>query len=395
MSVYKRRDSYYIDYYFEGERIRERVGTNKKLAERALAKRKTEIAEGRFFSESTRSNVTFDDLSNDFMKWSKANKRSWERDQRSIRLMSRKFGSLKLTKITPKLIEDYKQERLKSVKGATVNRELACLKSMFSKAVIWDMASSNPVKKVKMLREGPERLRFLVKAEIDALIKECSEDLRPLVIVAVNTGMRYGEIVGMTWDHVDLVNKRIRITRSKSGRSRDIPMNRAVYDLIAKRERVSKFVFCRSDGTKINSVRTAFLRALERAGIEDFRFHDLRHTFASHIVMSGVDLITVMELLGHTTTKMTLRYAHLCDEHRTKSMEKLSFDHGHKTVTNDRQAGSPRLPNSLLYNECRSGGTGRRKGLKIPRSLALCRFDPGLRHHNQDMSERLYRPFTP
>ncbi len=380
MGIYKVKDTYYIDYYYKGRRLREAAGTNKRLAKEALAKRKTEMFEGKFFGNALASKVTFDELAAEYMEWARVNKKSCERDERSIKLLGETLGGMKLKDITPRLIEKYKNRRLKEVKGSTINRELACLKGMFTKAIFWDMALENPVKKVKMFREDNCRIRFLKPDEIKALLSESSDDLKPLIITALNTGMRYSEITGMRWVDVDLKAEAIHVPDTKSGKPRDVPMNQEMLDLLSNLERKSEYVFCRPDGSRIKSIRTAFEKAKRRAGIKDFRFHDLRHTFASYMVMSGNDILAVKELLGHSSMAMVLRYAHLSREHRTRAIKKLKFEHGHKSATRD-SGDDPRGHSSDCdTDDCRSGGTGRRKGLKIPRSFALCRFDSGLRH---------------
>ena len=170
-----------------------------------------------------------------------------------------------------------------------------------------------------MEREPEGRLRFLSEAEEARLLTECrragahprvscrSPQLHAIVTVALNTGMRRGEIFGLRWDRVDFARGVILLERTKSGRRREVPMNRAVYDVLAPLHAA------RSIGRVfgLSSARTAFTSAVERAKLGDFHFHDLRHTFASWLVMRGRPLKEVQELLGHQTIVMTMRYAHL------------------------------------------------------------------------------------
>ncbi|HEC64360.1 MAG TPA: site-specific integrase [bacterium] len=222
-------------------------------------------------------------------------------------------------------MEKYKRRRQSQVSNATVNREVACLKHIFTKAIEWGMVQKNPGKKVKLLRERNTRLRYLDEKEITKLHDACAEHLKPIVTVALNTGMRKEEILSLKWKDVDFRSRIISILDTKNGESREIPINDSIYRtlLVAKKLPDSPWVFCKSNGKRYGNVRKAFEGARKRAGIVDFRFHDLRHTFASHLVMAGVDLRTVQELLGHKSFEMTLRYAHLSPEHKKAALDVL------------------------------------------------------------------------
>ena len=329
MSIFKKGEIWYIDYYVEGRRKREAVGPNRKMAGSVLAKRKVQVTEKRFLEIQRRPNVTFEQLGEHYLEYAKTNKRSWRRDERSIRVLGRCFLGRRLFEITPLDIEKFKVARAKQVSPASVNRELACLKHMFTRAIEWNMAIDNPVKRVKMFRENPGRIRYLTNQETQRLLGQCAEHLRPIVITALYTGMRLGEILGLEWQDIDFDQKTVYIRKSKSGYSRDVPMAEPVYFALMRLPKVGKHVFCKSDGTRFKEIRTAFNNAVQRAEVEDFRFHDLRHTFASHLVMNGTDLMTVKELLGHRTINMTLRYAHLSPEHKRKAVESLKYSDGH------------------------------------------------------------------
>ena len=339
MALFKKDNSWYIDYYVEGGRKREAIGPNKKMAEHALAKRKLQIAENRYLDIAKMSKVTFEQLSRNYLQYAKADKLSWGRDERSIRLLSKKFAGMKLSLITPLAIEEYKNERRQSVAPATVNRELACLKHMFTKAIHWDMTSINPVKLVKLFREDNARTRYLSLDEIDKLLSSISERVKPMVITALNTGMRLGEILKLKWEDVDLINRVIIVRRSKNGYSRDIPVTDQLYQALKPIDQSKEYVFSNADGNPVKSIRTAFEKAVLLAGLKDFTFHDLRHTFASHLVMNGTDLLTVKELLGHRTINMTVRYSHLSQSHKRGAVDTLRFPDRHylDTKANDQK----------------------------------------------------------
>jgi integrase len=316
------------------------VGPSKKQAQDALNARKGEIAQGKFDLSKIRPSVKFGEIAADYLEYSMANKRSWKRDRTSINALSREFGKHRLTEITPWLIEKYKRKRREQVSPASVNRELACLKHMFTMAIHWGKVEENPVKRVKLFRENNRRLRFLSQDETKDLLNECSEHLRPIVITALNTGMRLSEILSLTWDCVDFDLGVITVLNSKNSELRNIPLNTILTEELGrlKLHPNSEYVFARKSGQPPLSIRTAWENALKRAGIKDFRFHDLRHTFASNLVMAGADIVTVKELLGHKTVAMTMRYAHLNQEHKKRV---VSYLDGHHMDTNGVQVRKP------------------------------------------------------
>ncbi|MBI5854268.1 MAG: site-specific integrase, partial [Nitrospirae bacterium] len=162
-------------------------------------------------------------------------------------------------------------------------------------------------------------------AEAERLLQACEDWLRPIVLTALHTGMRKGEILGLTWDLVDLNHGFIRLKQTKNGKARALPLNETLWTLLGRlrtRPDVPR-VFHDADGQRWGDVRHAFDRACEGAGLTDFRFHDLRHTFASWLIMRGVPLATVSNLLGHTSPTMTLRYAHLSPKHLTSAVRVL------------------------------------------------------------------------
>jgi integrase len=178
----------------------------------------------------------------------------------------------------------------------------------------------------KLLEENNRRLRFLTREECQALISQCRGVTRDITVTALNSGMRKGEILGLKWDNVDLKHGFILLDKTKNGDRREIPIKdtlRSVLQGITRRLDVP-YVFCDPvSGSPCQDVRASFASACKRAGITDFHFHDLRHTFASHLVMAGIDITTVRELLGHKTLTMTLRYAHLAPSHKVSAVDIL------------------------------------------------------------------------
>lgn len=195
---------------------------------------------------------------------------------------------------------------------------------MFNKGKEWGKASDNPVTKVKLFKENNKRIRYLELKEIKSLLDVCSEHLKLIVITALNTGMRKGEILGLKWKDLDFKQDFIYLEHTKNNELREIPMNKVLKDalLSIKRNPLSEYVFCDKDGSSFKEVKRSFGTAMKRAGIENFRFHDIKHTFASHLVMNGIDLLTVKEI-GHKSIEMTLRYSHLSPNHKQRAVELL------------------------------------------------------------------------
>jgi integrase len=219
-------------------------------------------------------------------------------------------------------IEKWKGKRKEKVKPATVNRELALVKSLFSKAVEWGKIKESPAKKVKFLKlKGSDRrVKFLMADEVQKLISNCSNKIRPVVIIALNTGMRRSELLGLRWDQVNFEQGILTLLDTKNNDRRDIPMNETVKNTLRAIERRGPYIF---DGITPQIIKYGFSDARIKAGRPDLRFHDLRHCFASGLVMEGVDLNTTRELLGHRDLKMTLRYAHLAPSYKTKAVTVL------------------------------------------------------------------------
>jgi len=197
---------------------------------------------------------------------------------------------------------------------------------MYVKAIEWGKIDVSPASKVRLFREENRRTRYLEEEEIERLHEACSGHLKPILATALNTGMRKGEILNLKWVDVDLRNRIISILNSKNNEKREIPVNEDLFQALlrVRKNLESPYVFCKEDGVPYKDVKTGFRAALKRAKISNFRFHDLRHTFASRLVMKGVGLKTVQELLGHKDVRMTLRYSHLSPDHKKAAVEKLS-----------------------------------------------------------------------
>ncbi len=324
-TIRKRGKVWYVDYYYKGKRYAKAISKHRRVAELALKDIEVKIGKEEHLGVHATGKITLSSFGDKYLEFSKVNKRpsSCRRDKLSLKHLREYFKNMYLQQITSEKVEKYKIERARKVKHATVNRELACLKHLFTKAMEWKYTAENPVKKVKLFKEPPGRIRYLEKQEIHRLIKECSPYVRPIVTIALNTGMRLSELLNLKWNNIDLKEKTIIVIDSKSNESRVIPVNSTTLSVLKTIETNNAFVFTKKNGEPYKNIRNGFKNAVKRAGIEDFRFHDLRHTFASHLAMSGWNLKTIQQLLGHKTIAMTVRYSHLSISHLQDAINSL------------------------------------------------------------------------
>ncbi len=251
----------------------------------------------------------------DVLKWLEEDKDS-RRDRQLLDNLIKYFGDIRLEDISAHDVEKYKAHRIRKIKKSTVNRELGCLKALYNKAIEWNYTEKNPVTRIKFFNEEPfKRQRYLSEEEIVRLLDACGTDyLCDIVEIALNTGMRQGSILNLKWKDIDFIEEFVIIKNTKNNNIHNVPMNKRVKKILFNRKCKkinNKYVFCHDDGTNIKSIRGGFDRAVEDAGIDDFRFHDLRHTFASNLVKNNVNLLVVKKLLDHSTISMTIRYSHL------------------------------------------------------------------------------------
>ncbi|HHS50826.1 MAG TPA: site-specific integrase [candidate division Zixibacteria bacterium] len=325
MRIYKRKNIWYVDYVYKGKRTRKAIGPNKKIAQMCLNDIQLRISREENLGIFQNEAVLFKDYAEQYLSYSKNNKAegSYKRDITNIKNLTKAFGDFLLGEIKPDQIEKYKIERRKVVSSISINRELSCLFHMFTVAIQTGVIHENPLKGVKKLKEPPGRLRYLSLDEIDRLLDVSDGYLRDIIMTALNTGMRYTEILELEWQAVDLDNGIITLKKTKSGKIRMIPINLALKETLVSIIRGSQNqksrVYLR-DGKPIKDIRYLFAKALKEAEISDFHFHDLRHTFASHLVMSGAPIQVVQQILGHSTIQMTMRYAHLAQDYVVEAM---------------------------------------------------------------------------
>jgi len=247
------------------------------------------------------------------------NKRSWGRDLIALNNINKHIGDKKLSEITVRDIDDYKELRLKIVTPGTVNRELQVLRHLFNQAASWDkFFNKNPVSESGLLSLNNQVERILTYEEEQRLFSAAPAHFKAILVCALNTGMRKGEIITLKWSNVNFNNNLITIdhVNNKSKRTKRIPINSTLKQLLLEQKLKSggnEYVYLNSNNepyTRQDSLNRVFERVKKLANIMGLRFHDLRHTAATRMIENGANIVAVSKILGHSDIKTTMRYAH-------------------------------------------------------------------------------------
>ena len=321
MGLFKRNKVWWMSFIHNGRQVRRSTDTtDRRLAEAILGKVKVKLIEGRHFDRLEEQNRTFQEMMDRYVAERASLKapKSRLRDQAALTHLLPIFGKKMLSEISPKLLAGYKaQRRIEQAAPATINKELQLVRHAFNLAMReWEWCRENPMHRVSMEQVRNEVDRWLTADEEERLMSVSSPWMREVMVFALNTGMRQGEILNLQWQEVDFSRGTLIVMKSKNGTRRTIPLNAKVYELLAAKQAITGLsrgpVFKTPLGNllQVRFLVREFCEARNRAGIPDFRFHDMRHTFATRLVQRGVDLYKVQRLLGHKTNLMTQRYAH-------------------------------------------------------------------------------------
>ncbi|HET9532544.1 MAG TPA: site-specific integrase [Blastocatellia bacterium] len=337
MSVYKRGDRWYYYIKIKGVRYRGSIpeARTKYKAQEAERKIRDEIFEGRY--GKAQSNKTLKEFVEEVYKpWAKENKRSWNSDASRLKPILAYFGSKKMLDISPFLVEKFKVTRSKAVtvrgkqrSRTSVNRELELLSRIFSLAISNREVRNNPVAEVDQYKGEIRRSRYLLSDEEERLMAQFTgkrSHLRLIVLVALQTGMRLGEILKLRKKELDFHRGEIQVTRTKTDEDRRVPMNDRLYRELASHcsGLSTEYVFANPEtGRPLVCIKRAFQKALEDAKIEDFRFHDLRHTAATRMGEAGIDPFTIAAILGHKSIAMTASYTHATQQAKRRAVAAL------------------------------------------------------------------------
>ncbi|MDA9982674.1 site-specific integrase [Gammaproteobacteria bacterium] len=301
------------------------------------------IREGRYFKTAEAKKHTFSELAVRFINevLPKKSPHAASTQKAQILWWKEQLGDYVLADVTPARITEGRDKLLTGTtkrgyqrSPSTVVRYMAALSHAFTIAVNeWGWLEDSPMRKVKKPTEPRGRVRFLSDDERERLLQACEKSdspyLYPVFVLAISTGMRQGEIMGLTWDAVDLHQGRITLHHTKNGEIRVVPLVGKALELLKDHAKVKRIdtplLFPgRAKPNKPIDLRSPWRAALKAAGIEDFRFHDTRHSTASYLVMNGASLAEVSEVLGHKSLEMVKRYAHLSEAHTASVMTRLN-----------------------------------------------------------------------
>lgn len=307
-------------------------------AKRWVQQTESAIREGRHFKTTESKKHTLEKAINRYMQFVLPSKRpNTQKDQKQqLAWWSNKIGHLCLADVTPAIIADLRdkltqEEILRS--AATVNRYLAALSHLFTVSIKeWGWANENPVLKVTRMKEPRGRVRFLSDDERTRLLDACKQSDSPylytIVVLALSTGARKMEVLGLRWQDVDLGRGIITLHETKNGDIRTLPLTSLALTLIKEHSKVRRlncdYVFPSKTHNKPIEIKKPWEAALKQAEIKNYCFHSNRHSAASYLAMNGASLAEIAEILGHKTLQMVKRYAHLSDSHTNKVVARMN-----------------------------------------------------------------------
>jgi integrase len=335
MGLYRRGQVWWMSFSYRGKFVRKSTETtDRKLAKRIYDKVKGEIAEGKWFEKLPGEEKTCKEMIEKYLaEYSFRNKapKSYLRDRSLASHLMDHFKDLTLTEITPRLVAEYKTRRRED--GAapkTINNELGLMGHAYNLAIReWEWCKDNPVSKVSKEKVNNLIERWLTYEEEAELKASSPKWLREIIAFAVNTGLRQGEIIDLTWPRVDLFRKTITILEQKNRGKDTLPLNEESLEVLKERAKIrhiqTNHVFYNKIGRRINArnLQRAFCSATKKVGLASFRFHDLRHTFATRLIQAGVDIYTVQKLGRWRNISMVMRYAHHYPESLRSGIEAL------------------------------------------------------------------------
>lgn len=383
MTVRKKGNKWYCRFQLDGIRYERRcaLAENEKEAKKIEAIIKTEILRGNYDYGKSHNTFRLKDGIELFIKYSKVNKLSYESDKYYIKKVIDFFGeNIPLEQITPSKIEDFKEylksytiknkikinnpdygkngsrkkyiyketEIQKNRANSTINRHTEMLSKMFNLCIENNLTNTNPCRSVKQLREENFKIRFLTPEEEKRMFEAIEYHytmsskvngeyefypyihLKNIIICALQTGMRRGEIFNLKWGQIDLKTGYIEVLKTKSGKARKIPISPRLRLTLEEMliDKQSEYVFVNPETSKpYVDIKKAFSSLLEKAEIKNFRFHDLRHTVATRMVEGGADLLVVQEILGHSNIQTTMRYSHPVPERKKNAIDILSMNY--------------------------------------------------------------------
>jgi integrase len=341
----KDEKGYYLDFLVreEGVRKRKRVRLGQiplEKAKKVLAQHMQAIVEERFFGD-TKPKITFNEVADAFLAFSESRKKSFKQDKMYVHNLKTYFGERPLESLNLDLVESYLNWRRgegnkhsSELMAATLNRDLACLKTIVNRARLNRKIDRNPIEGIKLFKEIP-RDKTLTPEEYKKLVEHCPSHLKPMVELAYFTAMRRGEVMGLKWEQVDFQNGVIVLEAedTKTQEKREIPIDENLKIML---KRIPKVLGCpyvfNHRGKKLKQGRTAFKNARDKAGLKGFHFHDLRHCAVTNMRKAGVPEGVIMSISGHKTNAVFRRYDRIDRMDRQEALERVrGFNDASKT----------------------------------------------------------------
>ena len=308
--------------YGVSRRRRELAAFSITSARDLLHRRKTQLYQRdySFLEPPPQAIPTLRDFVARYIDYAKTTKKSWMFDQARLKAFVARHATAPIDAVTPAMLDHYKAARARDVAPKTVNHELQVLRLLFAHAVRWNVITRNPADGVKRLKVPQKVMRVLGDDEEKMLLEAASPHLRDFIVLVLHTGLRRGEALALRGKHVDLDKRMLTVAAGKGDKVRVIPINDTVREILARRVRGNGYVFT-WEGNPIKDVKVAWGQALRRSGVAHITIHNLRDTFATRAVHLGVDLVTLMHLLGHTSIEMTSKYTHPTPEASKRAVE--------------------------------------------------------------------------
>lgn len=315
MSLWKRGNVWWAIYWIDGIRYQESTGTsNKRLAKEIERKLQAEAAARKAGINGTQvdADMTFGELAARFLADGEAKADHTHR----LNNLLPYFADVPVVRINKGMASDFriKRHQVKRITDATINRDLAVLRRILYWAVDQSILAANPLTRLRLARERRVRRPVMSVEEEQRLLAVAPDHLKRIVIAALDTGMRRGEIFHQLWEHVDMQRKVLSVTRSKTpeGEAREIPLTGRLYELLSGERQDSGLVFTYQGQQIIHTIKTAWGCALKNSGLRHFRFHDLRHTHNTRLMEAGVMQEVRMALMGHQNqNKIHATYTHV------------------------------------------------------------------------------------
>ena len=328
--------NYWIEYYLEGKRTRERIGMSKQAAENRLREVQTAKAEGRTIRKNKNTIITLGSLREWYLDLSEVKqRRSFSSIKKCLRICVEGIGDITVSQLSKNRLELFRKKRLteiskrkgRAVKPSTVNRDVSNLRAMLNKALEHAKIEINPIGRIKLLEENNVRERVLSQDEFESLYLHCPPSLKGIVLIGFYLPMRQAEILNLTWKEIDLKMGFIRLggERTKNKIGRNIPLNPRIIEFLRACPRPIDGGYVFGDSRRFN--RKAYNKAVIAAGIVDFTFHDLRHCAINNLRLAGNDQFMIKKASGHKTDIAFQRY-NLVTEEEMKGMKWLDLKQG-------------------------------------------------------------------